>query len=66
MISTENVILNLIKRRVNHLQKNNFYKCTIIDYIDSNIERIHYKISDELLRELFDLRQKVILEKEVK
>lgn len=66
MTKTENIILSSIKGRVNYFQKNNFDKYVILDYIDGNITRMRCKISDELLRHLFDIRQKVLLSKEVK
>ena len=65
MTKTENVILNSIKARVSYFQKNNFDKYVIIDYIDGNITRTRCKISDELLRHLFDIRQKVLLGKNI-
>ena len=65
MTKTENVILNSIKSRVNYFQKNNFDKYVILDYVDNNITRMRCKISDELLRHLFDIRQKVLLGKKI-
>lgn len=66
MTSTENAILNSIIRRVIYFQKQKFDKYVILDYVDNNITRMRCKISDELLRHLFDVRQKVLLDKEVK
>ena len=67
MTKTENVILNSIKARVSYFQKNNFDKYVILDYIDGVINQVRKSelCSDELLRHLFDVRQKVLLGKEV-
>lgn len=67
MTKTENAILNSIIRRVIYFQKQNFDRYVILDYIDGGINSVRKSnCSDELLRHLFDIRQKVLLGKEVK
>ncbi|WP_455938214.1 hypothetical protein [Gemella morbillorum] len=65
MTKTENIILNSVKRRVNYFQKNNFDKYVILEYVDGIINKARKSsiCTDDLLRHLFDVRQKVVLEK---
>lgn len=65
MTSTEKVIYNSTVTRIRYFQKNKFDKYVILDYVDSMIKKIRDKESDELLRLLFDVRQSVLLGKEV-
>lgn len=68
MTKTENVIFRSTVSRVIYFQKNKFDKYVILDYVDGVINKAHKSsiCTDELLRLLFDVRQKVLLEKEVK
>lgn len=67
MTSVEKAILSSIIRRVIYFQKQNFDRYVILDYIDGAINSVRKSnCSDDLLRYLFDTRQKVLLGKEVK
>ena len=65
MTSTEKVIYNSTVKRVKYFQKNKFDKYVILDYVDGMIIKVREKESDELLRLLFDVRQQVVLGKEI-
>lgn len=65
MTSTEKVIYNSTVTRIRYFQKNKFDKYVILDYVDGVIKKVREKESDELLRLLFDVRQRVVLDKEV-
>ena len=65
MTSTEKVIYNSTVKRVKYFQKNKFDKYVILDYVDDMIIKVREKESDELLRLLFDVRQPVVLGKEI-
>lgn len=68
MTKTENIIFRSTVSRVIYFQKNNFDKYVILDYVDGVVNKARKSsiCSDELIRQLFDIRQKVLLEKEVK
>lgn len=65
MTSTERVVLRATIRRVNHYLEQKFDKYVILEYVDSAIRKVRGYCSDELLRCLFDVRQQVVLGKEV-
>ena len=65
MTSTERVILSATVRRVNYYREQNFDKYVILEYVDSAIIKVRGNCSDELLRCLFDVRQQVVLGKEI-
>ena len=65
MTSTERVILSATVRRVNYYREQNFDKYVILEYVDSAIVKVRGNCSDELLRCLFDVRQQVVLGKEI-
>lgn len=67
MTKAENLKLNLTVSKVKYFQENKFDKYVIIDYIDGviNQARKSESYSNELLRHLFNVRQKVLLEKRV-
>ena len=67
MTSTENVILNSIKKRVKYCQENEFDKYAILEYVDGIINKARKSsiCTDDLLRHLFDVRQKVLIGKEI-
>ena len=68
MTKTENIILNSTKGRVKYFQERNFDKYVILEYVDGVINKVRGSelCSNELLRHLFGVRQKVLLGKEVK
>ena len=65
LTSTERVILSATVRRVNYYREQNFDKYVILEYVDSAIVKVRGNCSDELLRCLFDVRQQVVLGKEI-
>ena len=65
LTSTERVVLSATVRRVNYYREQNFDKYVILEYVDSAIIKVREKESDELLRLLFDVRQHVVLGKEI-
>ena len=65
MTSTERVVLRATVTRVNYYREQKFDKYVILEYVDSAIRKVRGYCSDELLRCLFDVRQAVVLGKEV-
>ena len=65
MTSTERVVLRATIKRVNYYREQKFDKYVILEYVDSAIRKVRGYCSDELLRCLFDVRQQVVLGKEV-
>ena len=68
MTETDNLIFRVTVNRIKYYQQKNFDKYVILDYVDGVINSIRKGelYNDELLRHLFDIRQKVLLDKEVK
>ena len=62
---TDYIIFNSTARKIEYFQENNFDKYVILDYVDGVINTVRKSdlCSDELLRHLFDMRQKVVLGK---
>ena len=65
MTSTERVVLRATVKRVNYYRERKFDKYVILEYVDSAIRKVRGYCSDELLRCLFDVRQAVVLGKEI-
>lgn len=65
MTILEKITYKTVFEKVKYYQDNNFDKYVIIDYIDGMITLMREKISDELLRHLFDIRQNVLLGKKI-
>ena len=65
MTSTERVVLRATVKRVNYYREQKFDKYVILEYVDSAIRKVGRYCSDELLRCLFDVRQAVVLGKEI-
>ena len=67
MTKTDYIIFRSTARRIEHFQENNFDKYVIIDYVNGIINKVRNcdLCSDELLKHLFDMKQKVILGKRV-
>lgn len=63
MTDSENLRLSLTISKVKYFQERNFDKYVIIDYIDGviNYIRKNESYSDDLLKHLFDIRQKALL-----
>ena len=50
---------------IKYMQRMNFDKYVILNNLDSIIERLHVNASNEFISCLFDIRQNVILDKEI-
>ena len=51
---------------IKYMQKMNFDKYVILNNLDSMIENLRINASNEFINCLFDIRQKVVLDKEIK
>ena len=51
---------------IKYMQKMNFDKYVILDNLDSGIEKLRVNASNDFINCLFDIRQKVLLDKEIK
>ena len=51
---------------VKYMQKMKFDKYVILNNLDSIIEKLRVNASNEFINSLFDIRQKVVLDKEIK
>ena len=51
---------------IKYMRKMEFGKYVIVNNLDSLIENLRVNASNEFIRCLFDLRQKVVLDKEIK
>ena len=51
---------------VKYMQKMKFDKYVILNNLDSVIEKLHVNASNDFISCLFDIRQKVLLDKEIK
>ena len=51
---------------VKYMQKMNFDKYVILNNLDSMIENLRVNASNDFIKCLFDIRQKVLLDKEIK
>lgn len=67
MTKTDYIIFRSTCSRIEYYQENNFDKYVILEYIDHVIDKVRKSdlCSDELLRHLFDKRQKVLLGKKI-
>ena len=52
--------------RVKFMQEMNFDKYVILNNLDSRIENLRVNASNDFISCLFDIRQKVLLDKEIK
>ena len=62
----ENLNLHAIIGSIKYMQKMNFDKYVILNNLDSMIEKLHVNASNDFIKYLFDIRQKVLLDKEIK
>ena len=62
----ENLNLNAIIGSIKYMQKMNFDKYVILNNLDSMIENLHVNASNDFISCLFDIRQNVLLDKEIK
>ena len=51
---------------IKYMQKMNFDKYVILNNLDSGIENLRANASNDFIKCLFDLRQMVVLDKEIK
>ena len=51
---------------IKFMQKMKFDKYVILNNLDSTIEKLRINASNEFIKCLFDIRQKVVLDKEIK
>ena len=51
---------------IKYMQKMNFDKYVILNNLDSMIENLRINASNDFIKCLFDIRQKVVLDKEIK
>ena len=51
---------------VKYMQKMKFDKYVILNNLDSMIENLRINASNDFINSLFDIRQKVVLDKEIK
>ena len=62
----ENLNLQAIIGSIKYMQKMNFDKYVILYNLDSMIEKIRVNASNDFIKCLFDIRQNVLLDKEIK
>ena len=62
----ENLNLNAIIGSIKYMQKMKFDKYVILNNLDSMIENLHVNASNDFISCLFDIRQNVLLDKEIK
>ena len=51
---------------IKYMQKMKFDKYVILNYLDSIIEKLRVNASNDFINYLFDIRQKIVLDKEIK
>ena len=66
MINYEKQALQATIDAIKYMQKMKYDKYMIIDNLDNIIEKIYVNSSNEFINCLFDIRQKVIFDKEIK
>ena len=58
--------LQSIIEDIKYMQKMKFDKYVILNNLDSLIENLRVNVSNDFIKCLFDIRQKVVLDKEIK
>ena len=66
MRNHEKQIIQATIEAIKYMQKMNFDKYVILNNIDSVIEKLRINASIDFVNCLFDIRQKVVLDKEIK
>ena len=66
MRNYENQKLQTIIECVKYMQKMNFDKYVILNNLDSLIEKLRVNASNDFIKCIFDIRQNVLLDKEIK
>ena len=62
----ENQRLKATIEGIKYMQKMNFDKYVILNNLDSMIENLRVNASNDFINCLFDIRQKIVLDKEIK
>ena len=62
----ENLNLQAIIGSIKYMQKMKFDKYVILNNLDSGIEKLRINASNDFINCIFDIRQKVVLDKEIK
>ena len=57
--------LQSIIEDIKYMKKMNFDKYVILNNLDSMIENLHVNASNDFISCLFDIRQKILLDKEI-
>ena len=65
MIKYENLRLRETIIAIKYMQKMKFDKYVILNNLDSLIENLRVNASNDFIKCLFDIRQKVVLDKEI-
>ena len=65
MRNYENQRLQATIEGIKYMQKMKFDKYVILNNLDSLIEKLHVNASNDFISCLFDIRQKVLLDKEI-
>ena len=66
MRNYENQSLQATIEGIKYMQKMKFDKYVILNNLDSLIENLRVNASNDFIKCLFDIRQKVVLDKEIK
>ena len=66
MRNYENQRLQSIIEDVKYMQEKKFNKYVILNNLDCMIEKLRVNASNDFINCLFDIRQKVVLDKEIK
>ena len=66
MINYELQLFKATIEAVKYMQKMNYDKYMIIDKLDNIIEKLYVNASNDFINYLFDIRQKLIFDKEIK
>ena len=66
MRNYEKIIMQATIESIKYMQKMKFDKYVILNHLDSIIEKLRVNASNDFINYLFDIRQKVVLDKEIK
>ena len=66
MRNSEKQVLKACIEGIKYMQEKKFDKYVILNNLDHIIEKVHVKASNDFISCLFDIRQKVLLDKEIK
>ena len=66
MKNYENQRIQSIIEDVKYMQEKKFNKYVILNNLDSIIEKLRVNASNDFIKCLFDIRQKLVLDKEIK